>query len=137
MRVLLSIKPVHALNILGGHKTFEFRRRLFSRDVTTVVIYCTLPIGKIVGEFDIDGILESTPASLWRKTSKGSGISKDYFDDYFRGRDRAFAIQIGEVRIYSAQIEPDDLLRDFTPPQSYMYVKDERLKRGRKQLMSC
>jgi predicted transcriptional regulator len=130
MRVLLSIKPEHALNILSGHKTYEFRRRLFSRDVTTVVIYCTRPIGKLLGEFLIEEFIESTPASLWRRTAKGSGISKAYFDECFAGRERAFAIQIGKVTRYEEQLEPDDWLKDFTPPQSYMYVTSERLKRA-------
>ncbi|MGY4282029.1 putative transcriptional regulator [Bradyrhizobium sp. LM2.7] len=44
MRVLLSIKPVHVANILSGAKTFEFRRKIFSRrDIKTVLIYCNPP----------------------------------------------------------------------------------------------
>ena len=117
------------MNILEGRKTFEFRRKVFARtDIRTVVIYCTRPIGMLVGEFDIAGILEGTPSMLWRKTREGSGITKGYFDEYFWGRERAFAIQIGNVRIYESYVNPTDWLDDFTPPQSYMYMVDSRLK---------
>ena len=102
MLVLLSIKPEHAQNILSGHKTFEFRRRMFSRrEIKTALIYCTKPIGRFVGEFEIDDILCDEPHRLWRKTKTGSGISKEYFDEYFAGRDQAFALQIGQVRAFA------------------------------------
>jgi predicted transcriptional regulator len=130
MRVLLSIKPVHVENILLGTKTFEFRRRIFARkDVQTVMIYCTRPIGKLVGEFDIADILEDDPATLWQLTECGSGISKEYFDEYFKGRDQAFALKIGEVRQYKQHVAPSDLMANFTPPQSYMYVGGSRYER--------
>ncbi|NIX77369.1 hypothetical protein [Microvirga terricola] len=130
MRVLLSIRPVHVENILQGIKTFEFRRKIFARkDVQTVLIYCTMPIGKLVGEFDIEDILEDAPDTLWQMTECGSGISKEYFDEYFKGRDRAFALKIGEVRPYKEHVAPSELMANFTPPQSYMYVGDSRHER--------
>lgn len=123
MRVLLSIKPVHVENIRSGIKTFEFRRRIFARrDVQTVMIYCTRPVGMLVGEFDIADILEDEPEALWASTSDGSGISKDYFDSYFEGRAKAFALQIGALRIYDEPVQPSTWFENFTPPQSYMYV---------------
>lgn len=123
MRVLLSIKPVHVENIQKGIKTFEFRRRIFSRrDVRTVLIYCTRPIGRLVGEFDIADILEDEPEALWASTAEGSGISKDFFDAYFEGRSRGYALQIGSLRIYEKPICPSEWFENFTPPQSYMYV---------------
>jgi predicted transcriptional regulator len=123
MRVLLSIRPEHVENILNGRKTFEFRRKLFTRrDVNTVVIYSTKPVGRIVAEFDIDHIIEEEPEALWRQTSKGSGITKRYFDEYFFGRPKGYAIGIGEVRIFDEPIDPKVAYQGFTPPQSFMYV---------------
>lgn len=123
MRVLLSIKPVHVEKICRGTKTFEFRRRIFARrDVRTVLIYCTRPVGRLVGEFDIADILEDEPEALWASTYHGSGISKDFFDSYFEGRSKGFALQIGELRLYDEPICPSDMFDNFTPPQSYMYV---------------
>ncbi|MBY5385214.1 hypothetical protein [Rhizobium leguminosarum] len=129
MKVLLSINPEHVANIFSGIKTYEFRRKVFARkDVTTVVVYCTMPIGKIVGEFDIDGIIEKRPDNLWEETCSGSGISKQFFDSYFEGRDVGYALKIGEVREYEAHVDPSDILDNFTPPQSYMYINRDRLK---------
>src|SRR5689334_12915249 len=127
MRVLLSIKPVHVENILSGVKTFEFRRKLFTRrDVKTVLIYCTRPVGRLVGEFDIAEILKDHPDRLWLRTRSGSGISKEYFDGYFCGRTEAYALKIGEVRPFASYVDPADLVENFSPPQSFMYVEKQR-----------
>lgn len=129
MKVLLSINPEHVENIFRGSKTFEFRRKVFARkDVTTVIVYCTMPVGKIVGEFDIDTILMDAPEEIWKKTRYGSGITRAFFDQYFSGREIAYALKIGEVREYDEYVNPNDVLDNFTPPQSYMYMKEERRK---------
>lgn len=123
MLVLLSIKPSHAENILAGTKVFEFRRRVFARrELRTALIYCTRPVARFVGEFEIEDILCDRPERLWRKTRNGSGISKAYFDNYFGGRSEAFALQIGKVRPFAKHVRPSDVIRGFTPPQSFMYV---------------
>lgn len=123
MRVLLSIKPVHVQNILSGIKIFEFRRRIFARrDISTVLIYSTKPVGRFIGEFDIAEIIEDDPERLWTSTEYGSGITKGYFDSYFAGRKKAYALKIGELRIFNEPIVPADVIEEFTPPQSYMYV---------------
>jgi predicted transcriptional regulator len=123
MRVLLSIKPCHVENIISGTKLFEFRRRIFSRrDVSTVLIYATKPVARFVGEFDIANILEDEPDSLWSTTHRASGISKAFYDAYFSGVSKAYAIQIGALRIFDCPVTPHDVIENFTPPQSYMYV---------------
>jgi predicted transcriptional regulator len=124
MNVLLSIKPVHVANILAGRKTFEFRRKMFARDVRTVLIYSTMPVGRIVAEFDIADILYDEPERLWKRTKYGSGISKQYFDKYFQGTEQAFAIEIGEIREYVEQVDPFNIIDNFSPPQSYRYMHD-------------
>jgi predicted transcriptional regulator len=123
MRVLLSIKPEHAQNIFEGKKTFEFRRKLFARrEIKTVLVYATKPVGRFIGEFEIESILEDEPHLLWNSTHEGSGISKGYFDEYFSGRSVGYALQIGELRRFDDPIDPSAVLDDFTPPQSFMYV---------------
>jgi predicted transcriptional regulator len=124
MLVLLSIRPEHVANILSGRKTFEFRRRVFARrEVTNALIYCTKPVGRFVAEFEIDDILCEKPEQLWRQTKQGSGISKQYFDEYFSGRREAFALRIGRVRAFSRHFIPSEVIENFTPPQSFMYVE--------------
>lgn len=135
MKVLLSIKPEYAEKIFEGTKRFEFRKSVYrSKDVKTVVVYVTRPVGQIIGEFDVDDILCETPDELWALTSDHSGISKDFFDEYFSGRARSFALAVGDVRRYEIPLDPSDLIDNFTPPQSYMYVSDELGRPSARQL---
>ncbi|MDD8572078.1 ASCH domain-containing protein, partial [Escherichia coli] len=50
MKVLLSIKPEYAESILSGKKKYEFRKNIFrNKNVDTIVIYATMPVGKVIG----------------------------------------------------------------------------------------
>ena len=56
MRVLLSIRPQFALQIFEGSKRYEYRRAIFKREgVTSVLVYASAPIGKVIGEFEVLG----------------------------------------------------------------------------------
>lgn len=123
MKVLLSIKPKYVDKILSGEKAFEFRKQSFKRDgIKTVVIYATMPIGKIIGEFSIVSILEDTPINIWEKTKERAGIDKKYFDEYYNARKSAVAIQIGEIIEYDEPLDLKELGNNIVPPQSYRYL---------------
>lgn len=123
MRVLLSIKPEFVEKILSGEKLFEFRKNLFkNKGVNTVVIYSTMPIGKVVGEFTIQSILQDNPENIWKKTKDFSGISKHFFDEYYFERDKAIAIEIGGITEYHPPLSLQDLGKNICPPQSYKYL---------------
>ena len=124
MRVLLSIKPEYADKILSGEKLYEFRKIVFKdKSVKSVVIYATMPVGKVVGEFDIDHIIQDNPKSLWELTKEFSGISKSFFDAYFSGRDKAFAIKIKNPNKYAKPLALNKLLTNGIAPQSFCYLK--------------
>ena len=54
MKVLMSIKPLYAEQILQGKKKYEYRRRIFKRsDVSSLVIYESAPVSLVVGEVKI------------------------------------------------------------------------------------
>lgn len=125
MKALLSIKPEFAEKIFSGEKGFEFRKATFSRDVSSIVLYVTAPVGKIVGEFKVVSILEDTPASLWEQTRDQAGISKQFFFTYFKGRKKAFAIEIGNPRKYEEAIDPYRHGQKFVPPQSFRYLPED------------
>ena len=122
MKVLLSIKPQFALKIFDGTKKFEFRKSVFKNsNINTVVVYASSPMQKVIGEFTIAEIMEEEPEALWEMTKRHSGISKDFFDEYFFNRDRAFAIKVKDITRYK---EPKDLI-DFDlnfDPQSFVYL---------------
>lgn len=122
MKVLLSIKPQFAIKIFDGTKKFEFRKTVFKNsNINTVIVYASSPMQKVIGEFTIDEIMEEEPETLWEMTQKHSGISKEFFDEYFLNRDRAFAIKVKDIIRYK---EPKELI-DFDlsfAPQSYVYL---------------
>lgn len=134
MKILLSIKPEFAERIFDGTKRFEFRKVVYAnRHVRTVVLYVTRPVGRILGEFEVLDITEAAPNNLWAKTQEFAGVSREFFDEYFLGRDRGYAIHIGFVTRYETPVVPEDVIENFTPPQSYMYL-DDRFQSDRKQL---
>ena len=62
MRVLLSIKPEFVEKIFSGEKLYEYRKAMFKNvNVSSVVIYSTMPVGKIVGEFKFKKIHIDSP----------------------------------------------------------------------------
>ncbi|OEF21057.1 hypothetical protein A145_04940 [Vibrio splendidus 5S-101] len=123
MKALLSIKPEFVEKIMSGEKLFEFRKAVFKRPgVKSVVIYSTMPEGKIVGEFEIGVILKSHPEDLWKETEKSSGIQKQFFDMYFSEREVAYAIQIKKFKKYDTPINPYEVEPNFKAPQSFKYI---------------
>lgn len=126
MKVLLSIKPEYAEKILQGVKRYEFRKSIFkNRDVRTVVIYATMPVGKVVGEFDLEEVLSDSPSAIWSETREYSGISRSFFNSYFKGRETAHAIKVGVVRRYDTPLALNRFVPNGSAPQSYRYLKED------------
>jgi len=123
MNVILSIRPTFCKMILSGQKKYEYRKRVFKRtDIDKVYIYASKPICKVVGYFTIAAMIEDSPNVMWKMTHEGSGISKEYFDAYFKNCDMAHAIKIGEVVKFGTPIDPKKVIKNFTAPQNYRYV---------------
>ena len=130
MKIILSIKPDFVKEIFSGRKKYEYRKSVFNnKEVNSVIIYCTMPVGKIVGEFSIDCVECEEPSVLWEKTKNFSGISKEFFDDYFDGREKAYALKIASYKEYKNPINPSNIIRSFIAPQSFKYVSEEDINR--------
>ena len=126
MRVLLSIKPEYAEKILNGTKRFEYRKAVpRNEDVRTVVIYATMPIGMVIGEFEVGRVLREKPADLWRRTKSASGITREFFDSYFEGRNQAMAITVKKPKRYATPKSLEAVSGSRTPPQSFQYLAAE------------
>ena len=121
--VLLSIKPEFVHKIFEGTKKFEFRKRVFKDiSVKKVIVYSSSPEQKVIGEFEIETILNDTPNNIWIQTKLYSGISQEFYDEYFEGRDKAYAIKVASTKMYRKQ----KTLADFnvqSAPQSFAYVE--------------
>lgn len=127
MKVLLSIKPEYVERIFNGTKKFEYRKSIFkNKAVEKVVVYSTMPVGKIVGEFSIEVILNDDPSAIWMKTQEHSGVNEAFFNEYFKGRRSAYAIKIANPLLYDVPIDPKVLDVSFTPPQSFKYLKKDQ-----------
>jgi predicted transcriptional regulator len=125
MTVLLSVKPQFAEAILDGTKKFEFRRALFrDPNVRRVVLYASSPVQRVVGEFTIQGIVSMDLESLWEHTESDAGIQKDYFDEYFAGRDSGYAVAVGVTRRYPEPLALEQHFGIQHPPQSFRYLRD-------------
>lgn len=121
--VLLSVKPVFATKIFEGTKRYEFRKTMFKNPrVGSAIVYASAPVHKVIGEFEILGILELNKEDLWQHTEEHAGITKAFFDSYFSNREIGYAIQIGRTCLYST---PRELYKDFNikyAPQSFVYI---------------
>ena len=124
MKVLLSIKPEFAEMIFEGTKKFEFRRSVFkNKNVKTVVVYASSPVQRVIGEFEIDTIINQDLHQLWNTTKYFSGISENFFFEYFQNKEKGYAIKIKKTKKYKKAL---CLKEDFnaTPPQSFMYLRE-------------
>ncbi len=122
MKVVLSIKPEFANKIFDGSKHYEFRRSIFKNpNVKKVLVYSSSPVQKVIGEFEIEHILNHDLKTLWSLTKEFSGISSAYFYEYFGDKERGFAIKIKKTRLYK---QPKCLRQDYNllPPQSFLYL---------------
>lgn len=119
--ILLSIRPEYVDSILEGSKRFEFRRRRPIRDVDTVVVYATEPVGRVVAEFSVKNIVHLPLEELWRKTKRYAGISQADFIQYFDGLESGYAYSIEEVTVYEDGFDIVEL-NVMTPPQSFCYL---------------
>lgn len=122
--IIISINPEHVKKILEGVKQYEYRKNAPKQVISSIIIYETTPMKRIVAEAEILEILEiikCSPEELWTETKDASGISKQFFDQYFHGRDVAYAYKLGTVNVFDT---PKSLAEYGikTPPQSFVYV---------------
>ena len=120
-KILLSINPVHVENILNGKKQYELRKIECKEKVDKIIIYSTSPIMKVVAEADVAQIIVNKPDIVWRETSSEAGISKKFFDEYFKGKEKAVAYKLINVIKY----EKPKKLSHFgidNAPQSFVYI---------------
>ena len=128
-RALLSIRPHFSEAILCGKKRFEFRRCTFARSVDIAMIYATAPVQRVVGEFNVLGVITAPLHTLWHRTSRFAGIDERLFYSYFSGLKEGHAIQIGDVRTYDYPFCPVQTF-GIRPPQSFLYVDSRYIDRS-------
>jgi len=124
---LMSLHPRFAERILRGEKRVEFRKARLPSTVSTVIIYATRPVGRIIGAFSVAGIDEGHPEELWERHKAYAGVGEAFFRKYFEGRNRGFAIRVGETLQLNEPRSISAVRAD--PPQSFCYLRERDVRR--------
>jgi predicted transcriptional regulator len=126
----MAIHPRYADAILDGNKQVEFRKRRLASDITTVLIYATSPVQRIVGEFRIREMVVGAPDAIWDAFGDVGIIDRDSFGDYYASSEHAVAIVVDVAKRY----ERSQPLSELTPapaiPQSFSYIARGASRRG-------
>lgn len=121
--VLLSLHPRHAKKILSGEKRLEFRRVWAKKSVSSVVIYATSPMQRIVAVADVRQVHEGSPTKLWELAKAvGGGLPRRELYTYFKDRKTGYAVELENVRECNPALDPARLIENFRPPQSFQYL---------------
>ncbi|MDR2944343.1 MAG: hypothetical protein LBU81_04575 [Methanosarcinales archaeon] len=119
--MLLSINPEHVEKILTGQKQFEFRKVRCRSDVRKIIIYATSPVMQVVGEADVLDIIEDDPECVWKQTSEHAGISREFYNNYYKGKEKAIAYKLGNISKYEKSVSLSDIGVN-SAPQSFIYL---------------
>lgn len=120
-KLLLSINPEYVEKIFAGIKKYEFRKSQCRRPIDGIVIYCTSPVMKVVGEVAVKKIFVDDPSRMWQMVKEVAGVTQDFYNQYYSGRKNAVAYQLGDAERYDT---PKELV-DFGvkhAPQSFVYI---------------
>ena len=120
-KILISINPEHVINIFNGSKKYEYRKIRCKENVDKLIIYCTNPVKKIVGEANVEAILVDSLQTIWEQTKNETGINLEFFNEYYKGKNKAIAYKLDNIKKYD---KPLDLsyMGVKNAPQSFIYV---------------
>lgn len=119
---LMAIHPTYANAIVEGTKKVEFRKRALADDITTVLIYATSPVQKVIGEFGIERTVIDRPDALWKSFGDVGKIDQVDFEKYYCDRETGVAFVIAWAKRYGTPHSLLDLESSPAIPQSFAYV---------------
>lgn len=131
--LLMSIKPENMRRILCGDKKIELRRtkpRVSEGDL--IVFYASAPKRAICGAATVRNVIEGKPFQLWENHSAIVGITRQAYDEYFSGCNKAFGIVLDTVWSYTNPIgieEIRNVLVNFRPPRSFRYLSLDEFRK--------
>lgn len=124
--LFLSLRPRFAELLLNGSKSIELRRvRPDVAPGTSVLLYASSPIMKLVGRAEVAEVKVASAGQIWQEHAHETGISEREYTDYFEGLDHAVAIKLVNIRRLDRPRPLRELrasLAGFQPPQSYRYL---------------
>lgn len=119
--IILPIKPEYADKILSGQKKYEYRKNICTDNIEKIYVYATSSVKAIIGELEVVEKMIMNKDTLWEFSEKHSGITKEFYEGYYKNSEFAYAYKIGKVKRYNKCIELKDIGINYIP-QSYIYV---------------
>ena len=119
--IILSIHPKHIEKILSGEKRYEYRKRI-PQDINYLIVYATAPTKKVVAIIEVDMVIKDTPQNIWDVTQNESGVSYEFFMNYFNEVSTAYAIKIRNIYKMPTPIDITVIDGVKCGPQAYQYV---------------
>lgn len=129
MNVLLSIKPYYSNAILSGTKKVEFRKRRLPFETEKVLLYSTLPVGKIEGYFVFHSQHVGNIHEIWSKYEAFGGIEEHQFFKYYNNCVNAYAIIIKDYVRFDKPVSLYEIDEKLVAPQSFRYLTDEQVNK--------
>lgn len=123
--VLMSIKPCYARLIKTGEKTIELRRvapKVTSGDF--IVLYESKPVQRITAICEVGTVLSMKIPELWNQVKNEVCITKNTFEEYFKGKEYGSGIRFKSASILEASKALQEISPSLLPPQSYRYISD-------------
>lgn len=122
--LLLSIRPQAAQQILQGSKSYEYRRCCHSKTVTTLLLYVTAPVQRVVASVEVLSCLQGTPEQLWQQTAAGAGATKEQVLCYLQGCTRACVLELGAVHRFALP-KTLEAYGVRQAPRSFVYLPED------------
>lgn len=119
--IILSIHPNHIEKILSGDKRYEYRKRI-PQDINYIIVYATAPTKKVVAIIEIDMVIKDTPQNIWDVTQSESGVSYEFFMNYFNDLSIGYAIKFRKIYKLPNPIDITAIDGVKSAPQAYQYV---------------
>lgn len=119
---VISIKPEFANKILNGEKKVEYRKVIPKNSAGSYFfVYSSAPEKKVICVFKCTRIIvDKDKEKVWNKTKAHAGITKEYFDEYFKDKNYACALVIEDViPTLLGEMEKLSYYYINTPPQNY------------------
>lgn len=128
--LIISVKPKFVKLMKSGKKTTELRKTLPSRAgmYSRMFVWETSPKKHLTGVAVLFCRCTNDPDTLWRQTSKTSGVSKKEFVEYFKGYNYGHGLEFTDFQEFPHKIslsEMKTMINGFHPPQGYYYVSDK------------
>lgn len=138
--ILISVKEQYVNEMLAGRKTIELRKSAPRASVgDTLIIYTTQPKKAVTATAIVHRIIRCSPKEMWQKYHNKLGIDKISFDSYYDGHKKAVGIELTDITPLNAEIllSAIKLIKpEFTPPQTFKYLKKFTTLRDFKHLLS-